>query len=146
MSIHRRPVGRARMLAVLAAAIVAVGSVLPWWTRGGLDSIPAISGNAFEGSGILVFIVAMAIVALVTLPYAAGDRPVAVDSWLSYLVLAIVAWLGLAARVADLALQGAFVVREPAELITRGPGLIVVIVGLVVFSESVFEMARDSRR
>ena len=143
---HRRPVGRARLLAVLSAAIVVVGCVLPWWTRGGLDSIPAISGNAFEGSGILVFIVAMAIVALVTLPYAAGDRPIGVDSWLSYLILAIVAWLGLAVRVADLGFQGAFVFREAAELITRGPGLVVVIVGLIIFSEAVFEMARERGR
>jgi len=142
---HRRPVGRARLLAVLSAIILVAGCILPWWTRGGLDSLPAISGNAFEGSGILVFIVAMAIVALVTLPYAAGDRPVAVDSWVSYLVLAIVAWLGLAARVADLGIQGAFVFREAAELITRGPGLIVVIVGLITFSEAVFEMAREGR-
>ena len=143
---HRRPVGRARLLAVLSAAILTVGCVLPWWTRGGLDSIPAISGNAFEGSGILVFIVAMAILALVTLPYAAGDKPVGVDSWLSYLVLVIVAWLGLAVRVADLGLQGAFVFREAAELITRGPGLIVVIVGLIILSEAVFEMARERGR
>lgn len=143
---HRRPIGRARLLAVLSAIVLALGSVLPWWTRGGSDSIPAISGNAFEGSGILVFIVALAIVALVTLPYATGDRPVGIDRWLSYLVLVVVGWLGLAARVVDLGIQGAFVFREPAEAITRGPGLVVVIVGLLLLSEAVFEMASQDRR
>ena len=143
---HRRPVGRARLLAVLAAIILAIGCVLPWWTSGGRDQLPATSGNAFEGSGILVFIVAMAIVALVTLPYAAGDRPVGIDRWLSYLLLAIVGWLGLIVRVADLGLQGAFVFREPTEVFTRGPGLPVVVLGMIIFSEAVFEMARERSR
>ena len=33
------------------------------------------AGNAFEGSGILVFLVGVATLALVALPYAVGDRP-----------------------------------------------------------------------
>ena len=143
---HRRPVGRPRLLAVAAAVVLLVGCVLPWWTSGGANGLPALSGNAFEGSGIVVFIVAMAIVALVTLPYAVGDRPVAVDRWVSYLLLAIAGWLGLIVRVADLALQGAFVFRQPTEVITRGPGLPLVVIGLAIFSESVFEMARERTR
>jgi hypothetical protein len=146
MTIHRRPIGRARMLAVLSAIVLAIGCVLPWWTSGGRDQLPATSGNAFEGSGIILFIVALAIVALVTLPYAAGNRPVGVDSWVSYLLLVIAGWLGLIARVADLGLQGAFVFREPAEVITRGPGLPVIVLGLILLSEAVFEMARDHSR
>ena len=88
---YRRPLGRARILASIAAAVVIVGCLLPWWTTGGRDALPAMSGNAFEGSGIVVFVVAVATLALVTLPYAMGDKPTSVDGWISYLLLVIVA-------------------------------------------------------
>src|SRR4029079_4806869 len=75
MTMHRRPLGPARTLAVLSAIVLIVASLLPCWTSGGRDALPATSGNAFEGTGILVFIVALGVIAIVTLPYAAGDRP-----------------------------------------------------------------------
>jgi hypothetical protein len=146
MTVHRRPLGRARVLAIVASVVLVIGCLLPWWTVGGRDQLPETTGNAFAGSGIVLFIVAMAIIALVSLPYAAGDRPVMVDRWLSFLALAIAGWLGLVVRVADLALQGAFVYREPADLISRSPGLAIVVVGMIVLSEAVLEMARDAAR
>jgi hypothetical protein len=146
MTMHRRPLGRPRILAVVSAILMIVGSILPWWTSGGRDALPAISGNAFEGSGILVFVVALAVVALVSLPYAAGDRPVAADRWLSYLLLLGVGWIGLAARAVDLAIPGAFAFREPADVVTRGPGILIVVLGLALLSSAVFEMAGERRR
>ena len=131
---------------MLASLVLVIGCVLPWWTRGGADGLPAVSGNAFDSSGIVVFIVALAIVAVVTLPYAAGDRPVGIDRWPTYLLLAVAGWLGLVVRVADLGLQGALIFREPAEVVTRGPGLVLVVLGLALLSEAVFEMARDRER
>ena len=142
---YRRPLGRARILASIAAAVVIVGCLLPWWTTGGRDALPAMSGNAFEGSGIVVFVVAVATLALVTLPYAMGDKPTSVDGWFSYLLLVIVAWLALLARVVDLGLQGAFAFKAPEEVVTRGGVLPLVALGLIIFSEAVFEMARDRR-
>ena len=142
---YRRPLGRARVMAILSAIVLLVGCVLPWWTSGGPNGLPATTGNAFEGSGILVFIVAMATLALVTLPYAAGDRPVMFEGWLSYLLLAIVAWLGLIWRVVDLAMQGAFVFKSPDEVISRGAGLPIVVLGMIILSEAVFEIARERR-
>jgi hypothetical protein len=146
MTMHRRPLGRARTLAVVSAVLLIIGSLLPWWTTGGRDELPAISGNAFEGSGILVFIVALAVIAVVTLPYAAGDRPVGVDRWLTYVLLVTVAWIGLAVRAADLALQGAFVFRQPAEVVTRGPGILIVLFGLGLLTSAAFEMTGERRR
>ena len=145
MTMYRRPLGRARVMAILSAIVLLVGCVLPWWTSGGPNGLPATTGNAFEGSGILVFIVAMATLALVTLPYAAGDRPVMFEGWLSYLLLAIVAWLGLIWRVVDLAMQGAFVFKSPDEVISRGAGLPIVVLGMIILSEAVFEIARERR-
>ncbi len=145
MTMYRRPLGRARVLAIIAAIVLVVGCILPWWTSGGPNGLPVTSGNAFEGSGILVFIVAMATLALVTLPYASGDRPVRFEGWVSYLLLAVIAWLGLIGRTVDLAMQGAFVFRTPEEVISRGAGLPVVVIGMIILSEAVFEMARERR-
>ena len=146
MTMHRRPLGRARTLAVLSAVVLILGSLLPWWTSGGRDALPATSGNAFEGTGILVFIVALAVIAIVTLPYAAGDRPVGADRWLTYLLLVAVGWFGLLVRAVDLAMQGAFVFRAPADVVTRGPGILIVLAGLALLSSAVFEMAGERRR
>ena len=67
-----------------------VGCVLPWWKVGGASGIPAVGGNGFEGAGIIVFLVGIAALALVAPPYAAGDRPLGIDRWLSYLLLTVV--------------------------------------------------------
>lgn len=142
---YRRPLGRPRVIAILAALVMLAGCVLPWWSSSGPTGLPGLSGNAFEGSGIVIFIVAVAVLALVTLPYAMGDRPTALDSWLSYLLLTGAAWLALISRVVDLALQNAFVFRSPDEVFTHGPGLVLVVLSMILLSEAVFEMARQRR-
>ncbi|MEK6721572.1 MAG: hypothetical protein AABZ33_13040 [Chloroflexota bacterium] len=140
MTMMRRPVGRGRLLAVLGALIILVGCVLPWWQLGGGDGIPPISGNAFEAIGIVVFVVGIVTLALVTLPYAVGDRPTGIDRWLLYAFLAVVGWLGLGARVLDLLLSGAFAFGEPAEVFTDGPGLWFAGLGLSILARAVYQM------
>ena len=93
---------------MLAGVLLVVGCVLPWWQVGGTPGIPAQAGNGFAGSGILVFLVGIATLALVALPYAAGDRPVGLDTWLSFAILAVAGWIGFGWRVIELALIGAF--------------------------------------
>ena len=67
MTMRRRPLGRGRTLAAVAGALIVVGCVLPWWQVGGTPGIPAQSGNGFAGSGILVFLVGIATLALVAI-------------------------------------------------------------------------------
>ncbi len=105
MTLHRRPLGRGRLVAAVSAILMLVGCLLPWFRAGGSDGIPPIEGNAFEGAGILVFLAALATLALVALPYAAGDRPVAYDRWWAYGALALVAAVALVARVAGIAAE-----------------------------------------
>ena len=101
---YRYPVSRGRWVAAGSAAVLLIGCVLPWYTAGGqVGGLPPVTGNAFESSGILVFLVALATLALVTLPYAAGDRPVGLDRWPPYLILLIVGLLGVLLRAWDLA-------------------------------------------
>jgi hypothetical protein len=144
MTMHRRPVGRSRLLAAIGALIALAGCFLPWWTVGGVDGLPAFSGNAFDSLGILVFAAAIATLALVTLPYA-SERPVSVDRWTSYAIIAAVGWLGFGYRVIDLAVNRAFQFDEPAEVVTRIPGLWLAGIGLVILARATYEMLQEPR-
>jgi hypothetical protein len=141
---HRRPLGRGRILAAIAALVILVGCALPWYTVGGeVEGIPARSVNAFDDlAGLVVFLSALAILALVALPYAAGDQPVAIDRWPSYLVLFGAAVAGVVVSIlqivtGDLLVEG----LRP----DRAPGLWIVIVGLLVLARSTFEIAQEPR-
>ena len=144
MTMHRRTVPRSRLLAALGAIVAIVGCVLPWWTVGGADGLPLRSGNAFASYGILVFAASIATLALVTLPFA-SERPVSVDRWPSYALIAAVGWLGFGARLLDLFLVRAFAFREPTDALTRIPGLWVAFVGLAILARATFEMVREPR-
>jgi hypothetical protein len=137
---HRRPLGRGRWLAALAALIMIVGCLLPWWQVGGDGSLPLTSENGFVGSGILVFFAALATIALFTLPYAT-ERPVAIDGTLSYVGLAAIGWIGLTIRVVQLAS-----VNLDAIFPQRAPGLWLTALGLIVLGRAAYEMARDPTR
>ena len=143
MTMHRRPLGQGRTLAALAGVLVVAGSILPWWRLGGADGIPPVEGNGLEGVGIVVFLVGVVTLALVALPYAVGDRPIGLDRWLSYALLAVVGWLGLGWRVLDLLMRGAFAFDEPAQVFTNGPGLWLAGVGLAILSRAVYRMTRE---
>jgi hypothetical protein len=120
MSLLRRPLGRGRWVAATSAVVIVAGCVLPWFRAGGAEGIPALEGNGFYGPGILAFLAALATLALVALPYAAGDRPVAVDRWWGYAVLTGVAGLGVLLRAITIALDsGGFGTMLP----DRAPGI-----------------------
>jgi hypothetical protein len=143
VTMHRRPLGGGRTLAAIASVLIVVGSVLPWWRLGGDSGIPAVGGNAFEGSGIIVFLIGVMTLALVALPYAVGDRPTGVDRAMSYGLLAVVGWLGFGWRVLDLLISGAFRFTEPAQVFTNGPGLWIAGLGLAILSRAVYRMTRE---
>ncbi len=142
MSSHRRPVGRARILAALGALVILVGCVLPWWAFGGANGLPELGGNAFDGMGIVVFVVALATIAFVTLPYAM-NRPVGADRWPAYALLAGLGWLAFVIRLIDLAVLRVFSFGEPAEVFTNGPGLWVAGVGLAMLARAAYDIQRE---
>jgi len=148
MTMHRRPLGRGRSMAALGGVLMVIGSVLQWWQVGGTPGITATSGNGLAGSGILVFLVGIATLALVALPYAAGDRPVGLDRWLTFAILAVAGWIGFGWRVIELALTGgfpgAFQFDSPAQVVTNGPGLWLAGIGLALLSRATYVMTRES--
>jgi hypothetical protein len=135
--------GNGRTLAAIAGIVIVIGCILPWWRVGSADGLTQLSGNGLEGSGILVFLVGLATLALVTLPYAMGDRPTSIDRTLIYGILAIVGWIALGTRVVVLLLDDVFQFTEPAQVFTNGPGLWVAGLGLAILSRAVYLMARE---
>ena len=140
MSLHRRPLGRGRLLAILGSLLVLVGCVLPWFTVGSTEfSLPPRSENAFEGPSIAVFLIALATLALITLPYA-SDRPVSFDRWWAYAAFAVVGWIGLGLRMIG-------VVFTPGGLETITPdraiGLWVSVVGLALLTRAAYVISRE---
>jgi hypothetical protein len=144
MTMHRRPLGRGRSMAALGGVLMVVGSVLQWWQVGGTPGLTAESGNGLAGSGILVFLVGIATLVLVVLPYAAGDRPVGLDRWLTFAILAAAGWIGFAWRVVELLLVGAFQFNAPAQVLTNGPGLWISAIGLALLARAAYVMTRES--
>jgi hypothetical protein len=139
--VHRFPLGRGRRLALVSAVVILIGCLLPWFTAGDPSSgLPVAQGNAFEASGIVVFLVALATIALVALPYAMGDRPLGADRWPLYLALLGVGVVAFALRLIDL------LGRVPALLPDRSPGLWIVGFGLVLFAVATYEIAREPER
>jgi len=137
---HRRPLGRGRMLAVAGALVVLAGCLLPWYAFQVDAGLPAEEFRAFDGSGILAFIAALGTLALVTLPYAAGDRPASADRGLAYLLLVGVAALGVA-------IWPLLVIEDLSGLLpTRAPGWWVALVGLAVLGRATFEIFQEPAR
>lgn len=145
MTMHRRPVGRTRLLAAIGALLMLGGCFLPWWTRGGaVGQLTTLSGTAFEGMGIVVFAAAIATLALVTLPYAT-ERPVALDRWSSYALIAAVGWLAFGYRIVELGSINAFDFPEPAAIFTSIPGLWLSGIGLAILARATYEMLGEPR-
>ena len=140
MTMHRRPMGRARRVAGLAAVLLILACFLPWFGTATDAGLPPISGNAFSGSGVLVFFVGLAVIALLALPYATGDTPLSLDRPLSFLILTVIGWLALALRAVDLAVANVEVLFP-----TRAFGLYLAAVALVILSRAVYDMRSERR-
>jgi hypothetical protein len=137
---HRRPLGAGRRLAALASIVILVACFLPWWATASDLGLPPMSGNAFDGSGVIVFFVALAVIALLALPYAAGDVPIGLDRTLSFLILVVVGWIALAIRLIDLAAT-----NVEAVFPQRAYGLWLAALGLAVLSRAVYDISRERR-
>ena len=86
---NRRALGRGRLLVVLGALVTLAGMVPTWW-RLARTNTTALSGDGLEGAGIIIFLAALALLAVVTLPYATRDGDSTLDRPASYVLLALV--------------------------------------------------------
>ena len=138
---HRRPLGRGRLLATIGALVVLVGCVLPWFAATGGDTgLTPITTNAFSDKGIVVFICALVVLALVSLPYAAGDKPLAIDRALSYVIVVSIAIGAYAWRTIE------FILVDPAGIRPDlAPGLWTVGVGLIILARATYDISTERR-
>jgi hypothetical protein len=140
---HRRSLGNGRRLAIVGSLVVVVGCLLPWYVWGvESQALPTIEIRAFNTTGILSFVAALATLALVTLPYAV-ERPVTVDRGL---------WFGL---LAGAALIGVFLMPFTVDGLLGAPqGLLpdraygwwIAAVGAIVMARGAFEIAQEPPR
>ena len=128
-----------RRLAALAAVVMLVGCLLPWFAWSG--DLPSVPRAGWEGSGALVALAAVAVLALLALPWATRDTPAAAtadgDPRRSASVLdGPLPWIFLV----GLAIVGLVVwptswLDAPEGLLPqRAPGLYVAIVGTVLLA------------
>lgn len=135
-------------MAAGGAILILVASFLAWYTAGGdAGGLSPISCNAFDGrcgtaGGMLDFIIALLILGLVALPYAIGDRPVAVDRGLSFGLLTLLGWLALLYALFSFLTQGDLTGLRP----DRAPGAWLALIGLIVLSRATYLISRGGDR
>jgi hypothetical protein len=137
---HRRPLGRGRILAVLGSVVVLVGCLLPWYGVGGAGGLPPTDLRPFDGSGVVAFIAALGVLALVALPYAAGDRPFGADRPLAYALLFAFALLGVAIWPLDLLEFATGLLPD------RAPGYWIALAGVTLLGRAVYDIASERGR
>jgi hypothetical protein len=125
-------------MAAMFALVLLLGCVLPWWTIVVADGLPPTTGNAFESTGILVFLAAMAVLALVTLRLA-SERPLEIDRLPAFLVVLGLGLLGFVLRLLGLFASGPLDQFRP----DHAPGVFIVIVGLVGLGRAVLEIYQE---
>jgi hypothetical protein len=121
---------------------------LPWLTVGGIvlsaetasgfDLARRFGEDAAAGGCLLMFLAAAASLALIVLPYAMKGRQASLDRPASYVVLQIIALVGLVASgVSLLATEGSSLVP------TDAPGLWLAVVGAALSSWGVLELLAE---
>ncbi|TAM78651.1 MAG: hypothetical protein EPN50_00755 [Chloroflexota bacterium] len=138
---NRRVISRGRRVVGVGAVLVIVACFLPWFRVGGdLGGLPAISsnalaGNQYFGAGIVVFVAALAGLALLALPFAAGAQPLALDRPASFILAAGVGLVAYLACLVQLALNGALLQgTRPLFLPDRAPGLWLAALGVLIMA------------
>ena len=132
----RRALGRGRTLIALGSVLVLVGMLPSWWHLARTNAT-ALSGNGLESAGIVIFLCALALLALLVLPYATRDGDSVLDRPASYVVLSLVAIAAFLFRVYEISGFAAL------ELPLGAPGLWLTGVGLLVIAWGVADILTE---
>ncbi len=139
---HRRPLGRARLLVAIGSVVILVGCFLPWHSIGGSEGLPLVQSGGLGGSGILTFLAAIGGLAMVALPYAAGGRPLSIDRTLTFGVLAGLAVAGLLIWPISFVTAGAAAGLLPSQ----APGFWIASLGTIIMARGAYDMEREPPR
>ena len=136
----KRSLGRGRFLVAIGSVIALVGMALPWVTVGEGLFLTPIRQNGFDGTGILVFVAAVLLLALVTLPYASKTGTSSLDRAWSYVALAGLGVIALVIQVVG------FLGRGQLGFPDRAPGLWIATAGTIALSRAVYDIANEPNR
>lgn len=138
----RRGLGRGRSLIAIGAVIAIIGIPPPWLKVGGVV-LSAETANGLQGPGVLVFLAAVGMLALIVLPFAMKSGRSSLDRPAAYLGLLALGLVGLSLAILDvLRTEGA------SASIADVPGVWVSGVGMVLVTWGIAELfaARDHER
>lgn len=130
----RRGLGRGRTLIGIGAVVAIIGIPLPWLKVGGVV-LSAETANGLQGPGVLVFLSAVAMLALIVLPFTTRSGRSSLDRPVAYVGLLVLGILGLVLAGLDLlGTEGAS--PSPADV----PGVWVSSAGMIVVAWGVAEV------
>jgi hypothetical protein len=130
----RRGLGRGRSLIAIGAILSIIAMPLPWLTVGGIV-LSERTANGFEGSGVVMFLASVGMLALIVLPYTTKTRRLAIDRPVAYLALLLIALAGLGIEAIDL-----FSTDGNSLMPLDAPGLWLAIAGMAIATWGVLEL------
>ena len=136
----RRALGRGRLLVVLGALVTLAGLVPRWWLQERTNQ-PDLSANGFQGIGLVIFLAALTLIALVVLPFATRDGTSSLDKPLVYGAVSLIAIAAFLWKVFEITQSGAGLGMP-----TVAPGLWLTGAGLLVIAWGVGSIAAERTR
>jgi len=135
----RRGLGRGRTLIACGAVLTIASMPLAWLKVGGVV-LSARTAGGFEGSGVLVFLACVAMLALVVLPYTLRNRQAWIDRPIAYAALWFLGLAGLVSQITHL------LETEGSSLgPTDAPGLWLAVGGMALVTWGVLELFAEPR-
>ena len=131
----RRGLGRGRTLIAIGATLAIISMPLSWQKAGGIV-LPVSTDWGFSGAGVVMFVAAVLMLALILLPFTTETRQVALDRPAVYLGLLAVALGGLAIAIIELIGGDARYSLTPMD----APGLWLAIVAMAITTWGVLEL------
>ena len=135
----RRALGRGRLLVVLGSLIALPGLLPAWWLVERTNLTP-LSGNGFQGIGIFIFLACLALLALVTLPFASRDGYSSFDRPAAYLVVGLVAIGSFLWRVFEISQSSGL------SLSLQAPGMWITGAGMLLVAWGVGDLVTERSR
>lgn len=134
----RRGLGRGRSLIAVGAILAIISMPLAWQKAGGIV-LDVETDWGFSGSGLLMFIAAVVMLALILLPYTTETRQVALDRPIVYAGLLALGVAGLVIAVNDL------IGGEESYSLTPldAPGLWLAVVAMAIAAWGVLELMAE---
>ncbi len=134
----RRGLGRGRILTGIGAILALVAMPLDWLKVGG-EVMTATSTNGFQDASIAVFVAGVAILALLTLPYASRDGRSSLDRPIAFVVLGGLAIVGFLLRLLQILGKPGGYIGLP----DRAPGVWLAGVGVLIIAWGVAEILAE---